>query len=356
MGLGLILWSLMIAAPPPEGGASGPGRASTTRTPSRTLGGSTEGASATPSATALPTARPRAWLPTAPLKGGGDVTGLCDVLRSEDAVTFTGNEVARARARADHRRRRLEATGRNYVIDVPSSGFSFREYDLAERRLALDEDRSFRIAEGVELYSAEREAILDFELAPDSADGVLKDHAAGRLALRLVFRGGKSDMTQEPCLRMGGGRIAKMRVQVLAYDLVRRDGATVARGETPDFHDAAVAATPVGAPKVTVRRPSADGGEVPDDIAASAEAVAPSLLPCYQKALETSPGLRGTLVVGLRLMSDGRVEAPRMEVSSLGDEGAVSCVIGRLAKARLARPTGGALRLSVPIVFAAQND
>ena len=77
------------------------------------------------------------------------------------------------------------------------------------------------------------------------------------------------------------------------------------------------------------------------------------LLPCYQKALESRPSLRGTLVLGIKVGPDGSVEESRMELSSLGDEFLAVCAAGKVGKAKL---TAGPARMSVTVVFGSKDD
>jgi hypothetical protein len=269
-------------------------------------------------------------------------------------VGFAGNEVERARARAAYQRARVDATQRAYVVEIRAEGFAFREYDLGDRRLSLDVGRGFTLPDGPMLAVSDRESALDFELEPEAADGVVRERAAGRLLLRLMFRPHLSDVTGEACSSAGG--VLRARIDVLALDLLRRDGVVVARAETADFAEAASTASPVTEPVVTVQRPSADLGEVRDDLAAAVVATGPLLLPCYEKALVARVGLRGTLVVSLWLAPEGKkTDPPRMEVSSVSDEALRACVLTRLGRAKLPRPAAP-LRLSVPVVFGSRSD
>jgi hypothetical protein len=311
----------------------------------------------------LPSASPSSALPppaAAPSRGplnhdlGGPdgVARLCEALRDEDGIRFEGNEVARAKAREDHERQRAGLADRTYVVRVPAQGFGFRGYDLAGQRLALDTSRSFSVGDNVELVTNEpsSSARLAFTLPPDAADRALKSHASRRLVLRLVFRPLRSDLRRDGCVRMSGGRVVKLPVEVLAYTLVGDGGAAVARGQTADYVDESA----VSEPEVSVGRPrSNEGREVPDAVADAARALGTTLLPCYQKALERRPSLRGTLVLDVRVLPDGRIEAPRMQVSSLGDETLVACAVSRTGKAKL---PGGGGHLTLPVSFGGKED
>jgi hypothetical protein len=286
--------------------------------------------------------------------GGADgLARLCDVLRDEAGIPFEGNEVARARARDEHERRRLAAAEETYTVQVPAAGFAFRGYDMSDRRLSVDTGRSFVLADGVELVSADREANLAFSLAPEAAETALKGHDQSRVNLRLTFRPAQSQLRRDACMRLSGGRVVKLPVDVLAFALQSSDGATIARGQTGDYPDD----TPVATPQVTVARPrTVEGREIPETVASAAsKALAPALLPCYRKALEARPNLRGTLVIELRVLADGKIESPRMQMSSLGDEALVACSVAKAAHAHLAG-VGATPRMSLPVTFSGKED
>ncbi len=280
---------------------------------------------------------------------------LCEILRDEEGMTFAGNDVQQARARQEHQRRRLESADAGYVVDVPASGFAFRRYDLAERRLEIDGARSFVIGDGVEVQPLEGDTPLAFELPPDAAESLLQDHERGRITLRVVFRPTTSELRKGGCIRLSGGHVVKLPARPLAYSVLGADGQRRAHAQTSEFGGEAVGATDVRTPEVTVGRArTLDGRDLPEGAAAAVRPLGAALLPCYQKALEKRPRLRGTLVIEARVTGDGRVEAPRMEMSTLQDEPLVACVVARVTKVRLSGIP--AQRLSVSFSFGAKED
>ena len=109
-------------------------------------------------------------------------------------------------------------------------------------------------------------------------------------------------------------------------------------------------------PFAMARARSSEGREIPEAVASAAsKALAPVLLPCYRKALEARPNLRGTLVIELRVLADGKVEAPRMQMSSLGDEALVACSVAKAAHAHMAG-VGATPRMSLPVTFGGKED
>jgi len=289
------------------------------------------------------------------VRGADALVRLCEALRDEDAMPFSGSEVQQARAREAHGQRRMAAVEEGYVVVVPSGGFGFRRYELDERRLVIDTDRPFVLAQGVELAAVDVNAPLAFELAPEAAETVLRDHAAGRLAARLVFKPAPSDLNRDGCARASGGRIIKLPARVMSYVLARADGTALASGSTELAHEMG-ATSPVRTPEITLGRPrTADGREASDAVSASLRQLGPALLPCYDKALAARPNLRGTLVMDLRFTGDGRVESSRTEMSTVRDDGLASCATAQLTKTRLPGITAP-LRLSVPITFGGKED
>jgi hypothetical protein len=284
--------------------------------------------------------------------GGADgVAGLCEALRDADDVEYAGNEVQQARAHEEQARRRALAAEGTYAVQIPPGGFGFRGYDLDGRKLELDTARTLVLADGVELVVTNTDRPFVVGLAPESAERVLKEHERGLVGLKVVFRPARSDLRKDACLRLSGGHVVKLPADVLAFALVGPGGKSIARSVTADYVDE----SPVSAPLVSVGRPrTAEGREVPDAVVTAARALGPALLPCYQKALEAKPNLRGTLVLDLRVLGDGRVEAPRMVMSTLSDDALVACAIQRAGRAKLA--ANAAAHLSLPVTFQSKDD
>jgi hypothetical protein len=277
---------------------------------------------------------------------------LCDAMRDESRMDFPGNAVAQARAREEHAQRRQNAEAGRYVTIIPSQGFAFGEYDLNERRLILDTRQGLRLSQGAELTASAQDEPLGFRLAPEGAERMLSSRAANKLFLRVVFRPMRSKMRNDGCQWVSGGGVVRMEIDVEAVALLGSDGSVLTRGGTRD--GSLELDSPVSKPQVTVKSPRlADGGAVSDAMTEAARGLGAVVLPCYQKALETRPNLRGTLVVALRVGSDGRIDDPRTELSTLGDDALAACAVSRLGKARL---TSGPTRLSLPFVFESKDD
>lgn len=289
------------------------------------------------------------------VNGADGLVNLCQSLRDETSVNFAGNAVEQARAADAHARQREEALAGRYVADIPASGFVFRAYDLGERRLVLDTHRTLVLGDGAELFVAGGDPAPGFALGPDLADRILVQRAADKLALRVIFRPAGSELRKDACLWLGGGRVVKMEIELLAAALVALDGTVLARGDTGDYADSAFV-TPVRSPKVTVRKPrAADGKELPASTAEPLATVAEQAQPCYERALVARPNLRGTLVLSIRIGAGGRVESPHVEMTSLGDPDLSSCVVVGAAKAKLVGVSAGQ-RFSVPLQFGSAEE
>ncbi len=283
--------------------------------------------------------------------GDDGLARLCETLREENSMAFAGNVVAQAQEREAHARRRQDAEHRLYVAVVPAQGFALANYELLERRLVLDTGRGFRLGENAELLTNLETGAIGFRLAPEAADHVLVERAAGKLFLRVVFRPTYSNMRRQACLWISGGGVVKMEIELEAVALLAPDGSRLAQGDNSPGTDLDA---PVSKPQIVIRRPrSATGGDVPEVLAKASAEIGPLLLPCYQKALERRPSLRGTLVLGIKLGPDGSVEESRMELSSLGDEFLAACAAGKVGKAKLG---AGPARMSVTVVFGSKDD
>ena len=285
------------------------------------------------------------------VEGDEGLARLCETLRDENSMVFSGNVVAQAQAREEHARRRQDAERRRYVAVVPAQGFALASYQLGERRLVLDTGRGFRLADNAELLTNLETGAIGFRLPPETADRVLVERATGKVFLRVVFRPIYSKLRQQTCLWISGGGVVKMEIDLETVALLAPDGSRLAQGDnSPD----ADLDAPVTNPQIAVRRPrSATGGDVPDILAKASMELGPLLLPCYQKALERRPSLRGTLVLGLKIGPDGSVEESRMELSSLGDEFLAACAATKAGKAKLSAGPG---RISVTVVFGSKDD
>ena len=289
------------------------------------------------------------------MSGPEGLVALCETLRDENPTSFSGNAVEQARALETHAQRRQAALAGRYVAIVPASGFAFRSYELGERRLILDTEHSLVLGDGAELFAPSTDPAPGFVLAPDLAERLLAQRAEGKLALRLIFRPAGSQLRKDGCMWLGGGRVVKMEIEVLGTALMAPDGTVLSRGDTGEYADSSPTA-PVRSPRVTVRKPrGSDGRDAEPSMASALGILAERAHPCYERVLLVRPALRGTLVVGIRIGTGGRVETPHVEMSSLGDDTLVTCVTTSISKATVAGTSSGQ-RFSVPLQFGSAEE
>jgi hypothetical protein len=280
---------------------------------------------------------------------------LCESLRDDSDASPSGNPVEQARASEARAHRRQDALARRYVALVPSSGFGFRSYDLGDRRLVLDTERNLVLGDGAELILPSNEPAPGFVLAPDLADRVANQRTDGKIALRVIFRPAGSQLRKDTCVWLGGGRVVKMEIEVLGTALVAANGTVLSRGDTGEYADAS-SMLPVRSPKVKVYKPRAtDGADLPTGLARATGVLAERAQPCYERVLIARPALRGTLVMGIRIGPGGRVEAAKVEMSSLGDDTLVKCVTENVARVTIPGTSSGQ-RLSIPLQFASADE
>ncbi|HJX51989.1 MAG TPA: hypothetical protein VJ801_04410 [Polyangia bacterium] len=285
------------------------------------------------------------------VEGDEGLARLCETLRDENSMAFSGNAVAQAQEREEHARRRQDAERRRYVAVVPAQGFALANYELRERRLVLDTGRGFRLADDAELLTNLETGAIGFRLSSEAADRILVERAAGKVSLRVVFRPIFSKLRQQACMWISGGGVVKMEIDLETVALLAPDGSRLAQGDNSPDSDLDA---PVTNPQIAIKRPrSPTGGDVPDTLARASTDLGPLLLPCYQKALELRPSLRGTLVLGIKIGPDGSVEESHMELSSLGDEFLAACAAAKAGKAKLKAGPG---RMSVTVVFGSKDD
>jgi len=294
---------------------------------------------------------PNFQLPAQHLEGGRGVLRLCELLRQSDGVSFKGNAVEQARQREIQEQRRTEASDLRYEVSVPSAGFTFEGYDLGEGKLRLA-DKRFAIEDGIELDRPSSDEAMGFVLSEDAAERLLQMHAEGKLSLRLVFSPQGSQMRPDMCIRQSAGRIIKLGSLVFAAYVVGPLGAPLAKYETEAFAQEMATITLVRSPKASV------GKAIPSDstpITSSAQATIAkldsALLACYREALIRRSTTQGTVIVGITVGKDGHALLPRMEMSTINDEGLVACAVSSVGK--LVVPTSDPLPngLSVPVTF-----
>ena len=276
------------------------------------------------------------------LNDAGGYRRTCDAVRTEGSVRFEGDEVERGRARAEFKRKRDQVLAGVYVADVPSAGFTFGEYDFDSKKLPVDLAKPLRALDGIDLLPIASEDDMDFALSPESAKAVVQQRSSGKLKLRVTFRLAATAELADPCVRIGGGRTLRLRVEALAIDLVGPDGRSLARVESSHYRDAIADFLPVAKPRVQVPKTT----ELTDP--GFLKSLEQNLLACYKQGLTKNARLRGSLVVGIALDKEGRVESARPEIDAIGDDALVGCTVDHVKTQRFPK---GKPHLSVPVYF-----
>lgn len=282
----------------------------------------------------------------------GDVRKLCAALRPDgDPRVRPSEEVARGRQRAEAAARRRELLLASYVTDVPASGWILREYDDEARRLEPDLSRSLRLGDGVDLSPfVSEDDDLGWPLSPEQAEQLAKERAKGALSLRVAYKLAQSDLSPDPCVRISGGRVLRLRIDVSGLALVGADGKVRAAMGSLQLE---LGPRPVDAPEVRIGRLALPAGRSPEQWAAAAQVLQPTLRGCYELGLQQNAMLRGSLVIALAVTAEGKVERTRTEIDALGDEAVSACVLAKLRGA--AGFPHRATNLSLPVFFSARE-
>ena len=275
-----------------------------------------------------------------PLRDWKAASELCETMRTENSVRFSGDEVERGRARAAYQERRGRALSEFYRTTVVSSGFSFGEYDVASGQLPLDLGRSMRVSDGLELsLGPDLDDDFSFTVSEAEASDIVRAREQGRLMLGVTFRLAAPGELPDPCVRLGGGRSLKVRVEPLTF--VLRDLGGKILGKAASTHG--IDAEEVTANTAHVRAETGEGKPAP-----GASELEEALLKCYRSGLEKNSRLRGTMTLALTLGGGGAVSQIRTELDSIADSDVTSCTLGRVKAHKFG---GGSRNLSLTLHF-----
>jgi hypothetical protein len=265
------------------------------------------------------------------LAGGADVRALCGELKEDG-----------------------EAAEAVYVMPVPSSAFVFAAYDKKAARLAVNAQKGLVSESGQWELAVVGEPLLALAVPATGKEAarLVKQAKAGELTLWLWFRPARLPQQGMHCVGVASvkGERVRLGVEPLAFALVRGQE-LVAAGETPAFAAMREREAPVDTATVTVGAAmrTDQRGTAPDEVTRTARALVPELTRCYEKGLAVEPGLRGAVVLGVKLEGNGRVAEARPELDGLGAPEVTACVVARVKAAKF--PAGLAARYSVPLRF-----
>jgi len=314
------------------------------------------------------------------VQGADGLARLCEELRDEASLAFSGTPTEQARAREAHAQRRQAALGGRYVAVVPGSGYQFRHYEPGERKLPIDTSRSLVLGEGAELFLSNPDSTPGFPVDANGAERILAQRRDDEVALRLRFRPVKSGLRRDVCSAKNGGRVIGLAVEIFDMALLGSDGKVLARTDSQESagstrgkpvpsiapaaaspHPVAGAAaasatlTPVRSPAVVASNAQAASGRKISFLTEALGVLAERARPCYERALVEHPALRGSLVLGIRIDADQQVASVRVELRALADDGLVRCVAASALKATIIGTTAGQ-GLSVTLQFGSADD
>lgn len=198
--------------------------------------------------------------------------------------------------------------------------------------LRLDLSSPTLVEEGprgvVEVFAGEPvEATL--AMATEEGAKAIRAQAQGKMQARLSFLPEQNALTGSPCLRLGGGRVTRVRISPLWVTLV----SSPAPGQSTE---PLRLYTPRGEPLAVEGKPDVqidtwgmvfDGDRADvEPLGQAAQAIRGKALLCYQKALAARPNVSGKVILGLDLDRDGRAGEIRVEVDATGEAPLVRCL------------------------------
>ncbi len=262
------------------------------------------------------------------LRGEEGVRDLCQALRPVERVSFKGDPAQRAKARGEYEKERERLLHAELALELPWGEFTVAEWDAAQKVATVSTERPFRAFAGsLTFFDADRDEI-ELEALEGASDALQTALAKGQATLALTFRPAEEEGS--PCV------IGKARTYALAVDLLsaelRANGKALARagGDGFESHSATQ-----GAPVVELKpAPAQDCADCRPEVVASVLKTRPLVEKCYLEALSKRPGLDGSLVLGLEVAKDGKVQAATVVVDSLQDADALACIKQAVGTAR----------------------
>ncbi|HVU05669.1 MAG TPA: AgmX/PglI C-terminal domain-containing protein [Polyangiaceae bacterium] len=92
-------------------------------------------------------------------------------------------------------------------------------------------------------------------------------------------------------------------------------------------------------------------GEVGAQLRSALSGAAGSVRGCYERALRQNQMLQGKLLVSVTIGSHGQACGASLASDSLGDPSVASCVLQKFRSGTFPAPTGGCVKVNVPISF-----
>jgi len=262
------------------------------------------------------------------LRGEEGVRDLCQALRPVERVSFPGDAAQRAKARVEYEKERERLRRAEFALELLWGAFTVAEWDAAQEVATVSTERPFRAFDGaLTFFDADRDEI-DLEALEGASDALQTALAKGAATLALTFRPAEEEGS--PCV-IGKARTYALAVDLLAAEL-RANGKALARASGEGFEPRPATQ---GTPAVELKAaPAQDCADCRQEVVVSVQKTRPLVEKCYLEALSKKPGLDGSLVLGLEVAKDGKVQVTTVVVDSLQDADALACVKQAVGTAR----------------------
>ncbi len=276
------------------------------------------------------------------LKGEEDVRTLCLALRPVERVTFTGDAAERAKAKQAFEQERERLLRAEFAVELPWGGFTVSEWDPVEKVATVAAERPFRAAGGALTFFDPDRDDLPLGAVEGAEDALQTALAKGQAVLAVTFKPAEEEGS--PCV------IGKAKTYSLVVDLtsaeLRVGGKALARAAGDGFESRPGGG---GTPTVVLKpAPAQDCEKCSNAVALSAQSAHASVEKCYAEALAKEPGLDGSLVLGLAVGNDGKVQVESVALDSVQNAGVVACIKRALGTAR-SQVLGGRAMLMVQL-------
>ncbi|MBC7172694.1 MAG: hypothetical protein H5U40_09720 [Polyangiaceae bacterium] len=253
-----------------------------------------------------------------------------------------------------------------HSILVEPSQYDFATYDADAGVLSVDERRALRVLRGAaQLLPTGRETI-GFTTSAERAAVLRAAHGRGA-RLRIGFFLGFDGRSGTLCLLRPEGGVTTARIDLAYVELVDRDGSVVAREDTERLRayldDPERQRVPGEGPRgvlgeaVVLRGARALPEVWRAPLGATSASVSEGLTRCYAPALERGAPSDAQVLVRLAVdAATGRARSASVELTTLGDAEAGSCVAGVLEREIVLPPAGpsGTIELRVPVRLVSQ--
>jgi TonB family protein len=288
------------------------------------------------------------------------MSAICQRAAPAESRRLTGNAYERGQQRAAHRAGRDEALDRLYVVDLPAAAYEIEEYDPDDESIVIDARSGLSALDGAVVVTFARDPSLRLAAEPEVAERVAKAHQGRTLRLRLGFYLGASEDDAAPCsLARLGRRVLTVQAEIAFVELRPAAGPALVREVfSDDDVDDESGAPPSGAGgpaggalvSVSVASGTAAASLTPLLRGEVGQALRRQLEACRPAPASGEPA-DGTVVVNVTIGRGGHVATAHVEIDSVGDERAASCVL-RTARA-FRFPSHVVGTASIPVAFGA---